>query len=432
MTEARFITLDPGHFHAALVQKEMLPGVSSRVHVYAPPGDDLQAHLQRIAGFNSRQDNPSSWQLEVHACEDFLERMLKDRPGNVVILSGKNRPKIDRILAAVKAGMHVLADKPWILVPEDLPKLEQALELAQMNKLVAYDIMTERFEITSILQRILVNDPELFGDVLPGSPELPAVHMESVHYLIKRVAGSALRRPAQFFDIEQQGEGLSDVGTHLVDLVAWILHADTALDPKSDIAMLNGERWPTPLSVADFQELTGEHAFPASVAGYIRDGTLEYYCNNRVLYTVKGTHVRLDVLWGLRPAPGAVDTHFAVFNGSRAKVAVLQDPASGAVPELFVQSQHARGRRELFRAIDAKVSQLQTDWPGIALFDQGERFWIQIPERYRTGHEAHFAEVTRQFLSYLNDPASLPSWERPNMLAKYFVTTSGVRMARRH
>ena len=28
MADVRFVTLDPGHFHAALVQKEMYPGVS--------------------------------------------------------------------------------------------------------------------------------------------------------------------------------------------------------------------------------------------------------------------------------------------------------------------------------------------------------------------------------------------------------------------
>ena len=35
------MTLDPGHFHAALIQKEMYPGVAPRVDVYAPLGWDL-------------------------------------------------------------------------------------------------------------------------------------------------------------------------------------------------------------------------------------------------------------------------------------------------------------------------------------------------------------------------------------------------------
>ena len=49
----RLLTLDPGHFHAALVQKNNYPGVDSVVHVYAPKGPDVQQHLDRIAGYNA-------------------------------------------------------------------------------------------------------------------------------------------------------------------------------------------------------------------------------------------------------------------------------------------------------------------------------------------------------------------------------------------
>jgi hypothetical protein len=48
------ITLDPGHFHAALVQKFMLPGVSPDVRVFAPAGEDVEQHLKRIAGSGTR------------------------------------------------------------------------------------------------------------------------------------------------------------------------------------------------------------------------------------------------------------------------------------------------------------------------------------------------------------------------------------------
>ena len=44
------ITLDPGHFHAALVQKFMLPRVSPDVRVFAPAGDDVAQHLKRDPG----------------------------------------------------------------------------------------------------------------------------------------------------------------------------------------------------------------------------------------------------------------------------------------------------------------------------------------------------------------------------------------------
>src|SRR6266540_7532973 len=130
MADVRLMTLDPGHFHAALVQKEMYPGVAPRVDVYAPLGPDLFAHLARLAGFNASADNPTWWEVEVHASEDALARMLRERPGNVVVLSGRNRDKVHAIRAAVEAGLNVLADKPWVIDADDLPLLESALDTA--------------------------------------------------------------------------------------------------------------------------------------------------------------------------------------------------------------------------------------------------------------------------------------------------------------
>ena len=96
----RFMTLDPGHFHAALVQREMYPDVSPRVDVYAPLGDDLIGHLKRVASFNGRTEQPTSWQEEVHTGPDFLARMLHEHPGNVVVISGRNKGKIERMKQA--------------------------------------------------------------------------------------------------------------------------------------------------------------------------------------------------------------------------------------------------------------------------------------------------------------------------------------------
>ena len=55
---------------------------------------------------------------------------------------------------------------------------------------------------------------------------------------------------------------------------------------------------------------------------------------------------------------------------------------------------------------------------------------LTIPDKYRTGHEAHFGEVTGHFLEYLKDPTKLPAWEGPNMLAKYYTTTKAVELSR--
>src|ERR687892_1374519 len=87
MPDVRLMTLDPGHFHAGLIQKEMYPGVAARVDVFAPLGPDLIEHLKRVSSFNRRTDRPTAWLTEVHSSPDFFERMLRERPGNVVVIS---------------------------------------------------------------------------------------------------------------------------------------------------------------------------------------------------------------------------------------------------------------------------------------------------------------------------------------------------------
>jgi predicted dehydrogenase len=117
--------------------------------------------------------NPTAWRLEIHTDADPLARMLRDRPGNVVVISGRNSGKIDRIRASVEAGLNVLVDKPWVIRAEDFPKLEATFSAAASKKLVAYDIMTERYEITTIIQKELIHTPEVFGEILPGSESDP-------------------------------------------------------------------------------------------------------------------------------------------------------------------------------------------------------------------------------------------------------------------
>ena len=415
---AQLILLDPGHFHAALVQKNMYPWLSPTATVYAPLGPDVLDYLQRIAQFNTRPDHPTSWRLDLHATPDFLARMLHDHPGNVVVIAGRNRPKIHRLEASIEAGLNVLVDKPWIIRSADLPRLEHALNEAETRGLVAYDVMTERFEITSILQRELVNDEAIFGHLLTG----PAVYAKSIHHLMKTVAGSPVRRPVWFFDIEEYGEGLADVGTHVVDLVQWTAFPTEHLDYRRDIEMLSARHWPTVISAADFQKVTGT-ALP-------NPGPLDYLCNNSVEYAVKGSHVKLDILWNWEAPPGGGDIYEAQFRGSRASIEIRQSAAENWIPELYVVP-HPNHTTEVFTALSRKLAALQTIWPGIACEQSAKEGHVTVPARYCVGHEAHFAQVTNKFFEYLQSPATLPAWEKPNMLVKYFISTRGVELESR-
>jgi len=354
--------------------------------------------------------------------------MLRERPGNVVIMSGRNRPKIDRVAASVDSGLNVLVDKPWIIRSADLPKLERALGEAETKQLVAYDIMTERFEITSILQRELVNDEDLFGELETGSDSAPAITARSVHHLMKEVAGVPLRRPAWFFDIAETGGGLADVGTHVVDLVQWTAFRDQQLDYRTDIRILGARRWPTVISQADFQRVTGEPEFPGYLAPHVKEGKLDYFCNNSVDYTVRGVHVKLNILWNWEAPAGTGDSYEATFRGSKAKVAIRQGQADRYIAELYVVPEAGK-LAEVLAALKKKIETLQSSYPGVAIEESADKLHIAIPSRFRVGHEAHFAQVTNQFFDYLKAPGAMPAWEKSNMLVKYFVTTKGVEAA---
>jgi predicted dehydrogenase len=430
MPNVRLMTVDPGHFHAALVHGEMYPEVAPRVDVFAPVGPDLVAHLHRLAAFNRRSERPTSWDWEIHAAPDYFERMLRDRPGTAVVFSGRNRAKIDQIVASVRAGLNVLADKPWVLSSTDLPKLETALAEADERGIVAYDIMTERFEATHSLQRALVNDEPTFGQILPGSSGDPAVYMESVHYLKKMVAGAPNIRPPWFFNTPDQGEGLNDVGTHLVDLVQWTLFPDQAIDAASDVEVIDAQRWPTLISEADFRSVTNAPRFPDELMNSVVDGRLEYYCNTLVSYMLRGIYTRLNVIWDWEPVDTPGDTHFAYYQGSRSRIEVRQREADAFRPELYVIPARDASMPDILAAVEAKVASLQADYPGIRVEERGSEIHVVIPDALRVGHEAHFAQVTTSFLTYLGDRTQLPAWERPNMLAKYYVTTHGTELSR--
>ena len=214
----------------------MLPGVSPDVRVFAPAGDDVAQHLKRIEGFNARAENPTHWNEIVDTGPDYLERALESRPfmvkssletarvaaaPSVMVISGNNARKTEYITKSIEAGFNVLADKPMVIRPADYPQLEADFAKAKEKGVLLYDIMTERFEITTMLQRALSQQPALFGTLEKGTPDNPSITKISVHNFSKVVAGAQLKRPQWFFDPQQQGAGIVDVMTHLVDLVQW-------------------------------------------------------------------------------------------------------------------------------------------------------------------------------------------------------------------
>ncbi|HOY11668.1 MAG TPA: putative oxidoreductase C-terminal domain-containing protein [Saprospiraceae bacterium] len=417
----KLTVLDPGHFHAALVQKTMYADVSTEVEVYAPAGPEYQSYKDKIEAYNSRKEDPTSWKLQEHLSDDFLNEFIQNSKGNVVVLAGNNKKKTTYIYEAVKLGKHVFADKPMAITPEDYTLLLKAFEVAKTKGVMIYDIMTERFEITTMLQKHLSGDVELFGNLEKGSKDSPAIEKESVHYFSKQVSGSQLVRPQWFFDVSQEGEGIVDVTTHLIDLAMWECFPGKAIK-KKQVGTIIGKQWATKLTFDQFSKVTQAKKYPTYLEKNVgKDGNLSVNCNGQITFDIDGVWSKVGVTWGYEALPGTGDTHFSIMRGSKANLVIRQGQEEKFIPQLYIEQVGKSADFE--QKVKLAVASAAKTYPGIEakMLPNGSAM-ILIPESYRNGHEAHFGQVTNNFIKYL-EAGKLPDWEIDNMLTKYYITT---------
>ena len=422
----KLITLDPGHFHAALIQKSMYPQVDPSVHVYAEDGRDLKLHLERIDGYNKRTAEPTAWKENVYTGKDFFAKMIAEKKGNVVVLAGNNRLKTNYILESVRNGFHVFADKPMAVDTKGFEQLKLAFTEAKKKGVQLYDIMTERFEITTQLQRAFSMEPELFGTLEKGTPEDPSVTKISVHHFYKYVSGSVLTRPSWFFDDKQQGAGIVDVTTHLVDLIQWECFPGQIIDYKKNVKMLNAKSWTTPVSAADFTVVTKE-----AVPDYLKaisdaKGDIQVNCNGEFTYNINGVHAKVSVIWNYKAPEGTGDTHYSLMRGTKASLIIKQGKEENFKPTLYIEQRQKDAAFE--DKLKASIQKISQTFPGISLVKINNGWTISVPEKYNDGHESHFAQVTKKYLDYLQNN-NMPAWEVPNMIAKYYTTTKAKELA---
>jgi predicted dehydrogenase len=424
-SKVKLMTLDPGHFHAALIQKTSYEDIVTTIDVYAPEGPEVKDFLYKIEAYNNRAEEPTNWIVKTHFSEDYLEKMIAEKPGNVMVVSGKNSKKIDYIWAAVNAGLNVYADKPLVVNQEGFEKLKKVFEIAKEKNLLVYDIMTERFEVTTGLQKALSMQAEVFGMLLDGSPSEPSISKESIHHLSKIVSGKPLVRPAWFLDTNQQGEGIVDVTTHLVDLVQWEAFPGQIIH-QSDIKIISSKRWTTSLAPDQFKKISGLATYPDYLVKDVKSDTLNIYCNGEINYTIKGKHAKVSVIWDYKAPEGTGDTHHSVMRGSKSDLIIKQGEAENYKPTLYVISKEGENFESTLKQA---LESLQGAYPGVTANKISDSQWkIVIPEILKIGHEAHFGQVTDNFLKYYKN-GKLPEWEVPNMITKYHTTTQAFKKA---
>jgi predicted dehydrogenase len=430
--EVRIINMNPGHFHAGLIHLHDYTQVDPVVYVYAPEGEEVQAYLSMIEQFNSRDTNPTNWQPEVYTGDDYLSRMLEEKPGNVMVVAGNNARKIEYINSAVNNGINVLSDKPMIIKPDQFPILRQALQNADEQGLVVNDMMTERNEITSILQKELSRNNDLFGHIIEGTPEEPAITKESVHFFYKTVAGETLVRPPWFFDVNQQGESIVDVSTHLVDLIMWQVFPEEPIDynnPNDDVEVVNARVWDTDLTRSQFELITTHEDFPDYLMQNVVDDTVfTMTANGEFVFKARGVHGKVSVEWGFTNPEGG-DTHYSIMRGTLADLEVRQDIEQDFIATLYVVPDDNADQDNFESILATALEELQASYPGIGYETSEFGYKITIPEELKETHEEHFTRVTERYLEALVN-GSIPEWERTNLLTKYYLTTRAYELSR--
>jgi len=160
----------------------------------------------------------------------------------------------------------------------------------------------------------------------------------------------------------------------------------------------------------------------------VKDTVLKFYANGTVNYKLCGTNVKLTARWAYSAPPGSGDSQNSVLHGTRADLYVRQGEAEKFTPVLYIESVTNSDAYE--KQLLEKLKIVQDKYPGVELKKNAKGWEVIIPDKYKDGHEAHFGRVTEKYLDYLRK-GNMPKWEVPDMIAKYYTTTTALALAKR-
>jgi predicted dehydrogenase len=416
------IQLDPTHSHAAAAQSEQLENIDSTSYLYSSNQSAVNTYLQQINSFNTRKENPTKWNEIAYYGEDFLAKMVAEKKGDIVVLAGNNRVKIDYIEQSVNAGMNVFSDKPMVINADGFKRLEKIYQIAQQKGVVLFDMMTERYSLINRVQKALMQDTLLFGRLQSGTPNNPAIYESSVHHFYRGGKGS---RPAWYFDVLQQGEGITDVTTHLIDLTFWKAFPDQVIDYTADVKIRDAQRSPVRISNSEFKAATSLPGIPTSLNEYLKDSTLEVYANGSITYLLKGVYTNVDVEWRAATPLNGNDLRNAYARGTKSTLFIAQHYGQKQ-PKLCIKNGDLLSAEEFNLLLNKSLAQLQAEFPGISSSTDKQTVEIILPSEIKKSYDPTF----KTFITHIRNK-DLPKWEVPNTIAKYFITTTALEMAKR-
>jgi len=135
------------------------------------------------------------------------------------------------------------------------------------------------------------------------------------------------------------------------------------------------------------------------------------------------------VTWNYQAPEGTGDTHYSIMRGTKSNLIIRQGKEEAYKPVLYIEPivndpAFETGLIENFKKIS-------TRFKGVELEKSAAGWRIKIPQELNEDHEGHFGRVTNNFLQYVKNN-DMPSWEVPNMLAKYYTTIQGLEIAKKN
>ena len=119
-------------------------------------------------------------------------------------------------------------------------------------------------------------------------------------------------------------------------------------------------------------------------------------------------HTKLNIIWDWEAPAGTGDTHFAYYRGTQARIEVRQGKAEKFRPETYVVPNDPKDKPAILAAVKKRLAALQGRYPGVDVDEVGNDLRLRIPDKLRTTHEEHFAEVARALLRLPRQPQELP------------------------
>lgn len=137
------------------------------------------------------------------------------------------------------------------------------------------------------------------------------------------------------------------------------------------------------------------------------------------------------MIWNYQAPEGGGDTFRSVVKGTKAILKTVQDKEQDFVKQLYIQKPDGSDENQFSGNLQKAIEKIQTTYPFVSVSSTSTKgeYLINIPLENREGHESHFRYVAEDFFSFLTHK-DMPEWEKTNTLAKYYITTKGIEVAK--